>query len=110
MIMLSTKQNLALKKLKDLKINRRGSVSGTKVIQCLLEFGRASGNPLGLRMKERRKKLNISQSFLASKLSWSKSRISRVERGFRAISVEDAKKIARILKVTPVWILTGKHT
>ena len=105
---LNTKQKLALKKMEKLPTNKRGSVSGSKVINCLLEFGRASGNPLGKRIKECRTKHKLTQKQLAFGLGWTSEQMSRIERGYKAISVESCKRLAAKLDVTPEWLLTGK--
>jgi ribosome-binding protein aMBF1 (putative translation factor) len=104
---MNKKQNAALKKMRNLPLNDRGSVSGDAVIKCMEEFILASGNPVGSRIKECRSKFDLSKKSVAKRLTWTVYRLTQVENKAKAISVKDAKRLAQIFKTTPEWILTG---
>ena len=60
---------------------------------------------LGERIKSRRKELRMSQEELGNRIGFTKSSISRIEHGDRAVSFENINKIASILEVDQKWLL-----
>jgi transcriptional regulator with XRE-family HTH domain len=60
---------------------------------------------LGERIKSRRKELRMSQEELGSRIGFTKSSISRIEHGDRAVSFENINKIASVLEVDQKWLL-----
>ncbi len=65
---------------------------------------------IGLRICERRKQLNYTQEELAEKMNVSIQMISNLERGNKAIKIENLLKISEILNMSTDYILTGKLT
>ena len=73
-------------------------------------------NLCGNRVKEARKKLRMSQSDLAAKLQieeviMERDSVSRIESGTRFVTDYELFILAKILKVSIMWLLTGteKH-
>ena len=64
---------------------------------------------IGSRIVERRKQLNYTQEQIADKMDVSIQMISNLERGNKAIKIENLLKISEILNVSTDYILTGKH-
>ena len=64
---------------------------------------------IGKRISERRKQLNFTQEFVAEKMDVSVQMISNLERGNKAIKIENLIKISHILGISTDYILTGKH-
>lgn len=64
---------------------------------------------IGDRISKRRKQLNYTQEILAEKMNVSVQMISNLERGNKAIKIENLIKICDILDVSADYILTGKH-
>lgn len=64
---------------------------------------------IGDRISNRRKQLNYTQEILAEKMNVSVQMISNLERGNKAIKIENLIKICDILDVSADYILTGKH-
>jgi phage repressor protein C with HTH and peptisase S24 domain len=62
---------------------------------------------VGLRLKQLREQVGISQRALAEKCGWGASRIGNYESGSRSISLEDADIIAKSLNNTPEFLLFG---
>lgn len=60
---------------------------------------------LGNRIKSRRKELKMSQEELGNRIGFTKSSISRIEHGDRAVSFENINKIASVLEVDQKWLL-----
>lgn len=60
---------------------------------------------LGSRIKSRRKELRMSQEELGNRIGFTKSSISRIEHGDRAVSFENINKIAAVLEVDQKWLL-----
>ena len=60
---------------------------------------------LGERIKSRRKELRMSQEELGNRIGFTKSSISRIEHGDRAVSFENINKIASVLEVDQKWLL-----
>ena len=65
---------------------------------------------IGSRISARRKQLNYTQEQIAEKMDVSVQMVSNLERGNKAIKIENLLKISSILDVSTDYILTGKHT
>lgn len=65
---------------------------------------------IGNRISNRRKQLNYTQEQIAEKMDVSIQMVSNLERGNKAIKIENLLKISKILDVSTDYILTGKHT
>lgn len=65
---------------------------------------------IGVRISNRRKQLNYTQEQIAEKMGVSIQMVSNLERGNKAIKIENLLKISEILNVSTDYILTGKHT
>lgn len=65
---------------------------------------------IGLRISERRRQLGFTQEQIAEKMDVSVQMVSNLERGMKAIRIENLIKISNILEVSTDYILTGKHT
>lgn len=63
---------------------------------------------IGNRISKRRKQLNYTQEILAEKMNVSVQMISNLERGNKAIKIENLIKISEILDISADYILTGK--
>ncbi|MBQ8817209.1 MAG: helix-turn-helix transcriptional regulator [Clostridia bacterium] len=64
---------------------------------------------IGQRIYERRKSMGMTQERLAEKMDVSIQMISNLERGNKAIKIENLLKISKILNVSTDYILTGQH-
>ena len=62
---------------------------------------------IGMRICERRRQLNITQEQLAEKMEVSVQMISNLERGNKAIRIDNLIKIGKILNLSTDYILTG---
>ena len=65
---------------------------------------------IGNRISNRRKSLNYTQEQIAEKMDVSIQMVSNLERGNKAIKIDNLIKISEILNVSADYILTGKHT
>ena len=65
---------------------------------------------IGNRISTRRKQLNYTQEQIAEMMDVSIQMVSNLERGNKAIKIENLIKISEILNVSTDYILTGKHT
>ncbi len=65
---------------------------------------------IGSRISNRRKQLNYTQEQIAEKMDVSIQMVSNLERGNKAIKIENLLKISSILNVSTDYILTGKRT
>ena len=65
---------------------------------------------IGQRICDRRKTLNYTQEQLAEMMDVSIQMISNLERGNKAIRIENLLKISSILQVSTDYILTGHRT
>ncbi|MBP3627180.1 MAG: helix-turn-helix transcriptional regulator [Clostridia bacterium] len=54
--------------------------------------------------------MNYTQEQIAEKMDVSIQMVSNLERGIKAIKIENLIKISEILKISTDYILTGKHT
>lgn len=65
---------------------------------------------IGKRISNRRKNLNYTQEQIAEKMDVSIQMVSNLERGNKAIKIDNLIKISEILNVSTDYILTGKHS
>ena len=65
---------------------------------------------IGRRISDRRRLLNMTQEQLAEQMDVSIQMISNLERGVKAIRIDNLVRISRILKISTDYILTGKQT
>ena len=62
---------------------------------------------IGARISKRRKLMGLTQEQLAEKMDVSIQMISNLERGVKAIRIDNLVKLSQILNVTTDYILTG---
>lgn len=84
--------------------NREDLISGEKVQKEDLKI---VGPEISKRLKSLRRKNNISQKLLSKKSKVSKEDISQIEQMKKMINVGQAKKIAKVLKVSPEYLIAG---
>lgn len=65
---------------------------------------------IGIRIVERRKELKLTQEQVAERMNVSIQMISNIERGNKAIKIDNLLKLCNILKTSTNYILTGKRT
>lgn len=65
---------------------------------------------IGVRIVERRKELKLTQEQIAERMNVSVQMISNIERGNKAIRIDNLIKLCDILKTSTDYILTGKRT
>lgn len=65
---------------------------------------------IGNRITQRRKELGFTQEKVADLMDVSIQMVSNLERGNKAIKIENLIKISEILGISTDYILTGKHT
>ena len=65
---------------------------------------------IGVRIAERRKELKLTQEQTAERMNVSIQMISNIERGNKAIKIENLLKLCDILKTSTDYILTGRRT
>ncbi len=65
---------------------------------------------IGQRIHARRKQLGYTQEQLAERMEVSIQMISNLERGNKAIRIDNLVNLSRILEVSTDYILTGKAT
>lgn len=65
---------------------------------------------IGIRIVERRKELKLTQEQVAERMNVSIQMISNIERGNKAIKIDNLLKLCDILKTSTDYILTGKRT
>ncbi len=65
---------------------------------------------IGKRISERRKLMGLTQEQLAERMDVSIQMISNLERGVKAIRIENLIRLSQILKISTDYILTGKQT
>ena len=65
---------------------------------------------IGIRIAERRKELKLTQEQVAEGMNVSIQMISNIERGNKAIKIENLLKLCDILKVSTDYILTDRRT
>lgn len=65
---------------------------------------------IGERISNQRKLMGITQERLAEQMEVSIQMISNLERGVKAIKIDNLVRLSRILNVTTDYILTGDKT
>ena len=65
---------------------------------------------IGERISKRRKLMGLTQEQLAEQMDVSIQMISNLERGVKAIRIDNLVKLSRILGVTTDYILTGQQS
>lgn len=76
-----------------------------------MSLSQVQGNIVGKRIKEARQKLGLSQVEFAATLcvdhniNLERVQISTIERGIRSVKDKELDAIARVLNVTPNWLL-----
>ena len=65
---------------------------------------------MGKRIQNRRKQLALTQEQLAEMMNVSIQMVSNLERGNKAIRIDNLVNLSQILKVSTDYILTGKET
>ncbi len=65
---------------------------------------------VGIRIYNRRRELGLTQEALADKLDVSVQMISNLERGNKAIKIDNLVGLSQVLGVSTDFILTGKKT
>lgn len=71
---------------------------------------KANLQEIGKRIQLRRKQLGYTQDQLASMMDVSIQMISNLERGNKAIRIDNLINLSQILKISTDYILTGKST
>ena len=72
-------------------------------------------NICGSRIKQRREELKMAQAELAAainvdfEIKIDRSDISEIERGVRGLKDYELLSIAKILNISPVWLLCGEE-
>ena len=64
---------------------------------------------IGSRISDRRKRARITQEQLAEKMGVSVQMVSNLERGNKAIRIDNLVRLCEILEVSTDYILTGTH-
>lgn len=64
---------------------------------------------IGNRISERRKQLGFTQELIAEKMNVSVQMVSNLERGNKAIKIENLLKVSDILGVSTDYILKGRY-
>ena len=64
---------------------------------------------IGLRIQQCRKSRGYTQEQLAEEMNVSIQMISNVERGNKAIRIDNLVKLSQLLQVSTDYLLTGKH-
>lgn len=65
---------------------------------------------IGKRIQNRRKQLALTQEQLAEMMNVSIQMVSNVERGVKAIRIDNLINLSQILNISTDYILTGKET
>ena len=65
---------------------------------------------IGVRIANRRKELKFTQEQIAEHMNVSIQMISNIERGNKAIKIDNLLKLCDILQISTDYILTGKRT
>jgi transcriptional regulator with XRE-family HTH domain len=66
-----------------------------------------AGNGLGLRIKQARDTLNLTQHDLAKKIGITRAAVGQWEIGTTSPSIEKCESVAKALKVDPAWLAYG---
>ena len=67
-------------------------------------------NAIGRRIQSRRKQLTLTQEQLAEMMNVSIQMVSNLERGNKAIRIDNLIRLSEILDISTDYILTGKET
>ena len=81
------------------KFNKRGEY-----------MGEVDLNAIGKRIQNRRKQLMFTQEQLAEMMNVSIQMVSNLERGNKAIRIDNLINLSQILQISTDYILTGKAT
>uniref|UniRef100_UPI004027FBA0 helix-turn-helix domain-containing protein n=1 Tax=Eubacterium sp. TaxID=142586 RepID=UPI004027FBA0 len=65
---------------------------------------------IGIRIVKRRKELHLTQEQIAERMNVSIQMVSNLERGNKAIKIDNLLKLCDILQTSTDYILIGKHT
>ncbi len=65
---------------------------------------------IGKRIQNRRKQLGYTQERLAEIMNVSIQMVSNLERGMKAVRIENLIRLSQILNISTDYILTGKET
>lgn len=65
---------------------------------------------IGKRISERRKGMGLTQEQLAEQMDVSIQMISNLERGVKAIRIDNLVRLSQILNISTDYILTGQQT
>lgn len=65
---------------------------------------------IGTRIQGRRKQLGLTQEQLADKMNVSIQMVSNLERGNKAIRIDNLIRLSQILHISTDFILTGRET
>ena len=65
---------------------------------------------IGKRISERRKSMGLTQEQLAEQMDVSIQMISNLERGIKAIRIDNLIRLSEILNVSTDYILTGQYS
>ncbi len=65
---------------------------------------------IGKRISERRKMMRLTQEQLAEQMDVSIQMISNLERGVKAIRIDNLIRLSQTLNISTDYILTGKQT
>lgn len=73
-------------------------------------MGEVDLNGIGKRIQNRRKQLMFTQEQLAEMMNVSIQMVSNLERGNKAIRIDNLVHLSQILEISTDYILTGKAT
>ncbi len=65
---------------------------------------------IGKRIHDRRKQMGLTQEQLAEKMNVSIQMVSNLERGNKAIRIENLIRLSKILEASTDYLLTGRET
>ncbi len=65
---------------------------------------------IGKRIQDRRRQLGFTQEQLSEKMNVSIQMVSNLERGIKAIRIDNLIKLSRVLGISTDYILTGKES
>lgn len=65
---------------------------------------------IGIRIQNRRKQLGLTQEQFSEKMNVSIQMVSNLERGNKAIRIDNLINLSQILHISTDYILTGKET
>lgn len=65
---------------------------------------------MGSRISARRKELRLTQEQLAERMGVSVQMVSNLERGNKAVKIDNLIRLCEVLSISSDYVLTGKHT